>query len=54
MHPVLRKEHARVRKVVRDERKRPENESCDIRYNPQDRTVTRDGMIIDRYRPFLQ
>ena len=49
-HPVFRKEHSRLYKLVSDESKLPVNQGSSIIYNRKG-VITKDGMIIDRYQP---
>jgi uncharacterized protein YdcH (DUF465 family) len=51
MHPAWRREKERLWKMVRDERRKPENEGARIEYNAQQRSVTRNGLVIDRFHP---
>ena len=53
MHPLWRKEHDRLRKVVQKERAKPENEGVRIIYDTQQRVVLRDEQVIDRFHPFF-
>lgn len=53
-HPAFRKEHARLYKVVSDERKRPENIGTNIIYNRKDGIVIKENMVIDRFSPNFQ
>ena len=51
IHPVVRKEIGRLRKRVKDEKAKSENEAANIVYDAKNRTVTRNGIIIDRFTP---
>ncbi len=51
IHPALRKEYDRLRKVLRLERTKAENEGTNISYDSRRRVVTRDGLVIDRFNP---
>jgi hypothetical protein len=53
-HPVWRKEESRLRRVVKEERQKPANEGVNIEYKAKEKIVTRDGLTIDRFQPFLQ
>lgn len=53
-HPVWRKEHDRLRKVVKEEKGRPENQGTKIEYDHKLRVVTRDGLVIDSFKPVFQ
>ena len=53
LHPSIRKEQRRLRKVVKDERARPENQACNIVYDFKNGVVTKDDTIIDRYCPIF-
>ena len=50
-HPAIRKEFLRMRNVVKTESAKPENEGRTVEYDHKSRTVTIDGVIIDRYNP---
>lgn len=52
MHPAARKEHARLKKVMKDERQKPENAGTNIVYDHKRGVLTRDGLIIDSFKPF--
>ena len=47
-HPVFRKEHMRLRKVAYEERKKPENQGCNVVYKGKEGVVTKDGIVIDK------
>jgi hypothetical protein len=51
IHPMVRKELNRLRKVEQEEKRKPENQGKTIKYDYKERTVTRDGLVIDRFRP---
>lgn len=51
VHPMVRKEFARLRRVEKEEKQRPENEGRTVKYDPETRTVTVDGSVIDKFRP---
>ena len=48
-HPVFRKEHNRLRKVVYEEKKKAENQGCNIVYKAKEGIVTKDGVTIDKF-----
>ena len=48
-HPVFRREHNRLRNVAYDERKKPENQGCNIVYKAKEGVVTKDGVTIDKF-----
>ena len=50
-HPVFRKEFARIRKVEKEEREKPENQGLEVKYDRDARTLSVNGIIIDRYQP---
>ena len=55
IHPTLRYEANRLRIRERDEKANPENRNADIKYDRKERVLTKNGVIIDRFRPaFLQ
>ena len=51
IHPAVRKELVRLRKREKEERERPENQGTNIKFDPEQRVLLRDGVIIDRYAP---
>ena len=55
-HPTWRKEYDRLRKVVKDEKLRAENAGTEveIKYDASRRVVTRDGLVIDSFKPVFQ
>ena len=38
-------------KKVKEEKQKPGNTGVDIKYDWKNRVITRDGVIIDRFRP---
>ena len=50
-HPVVRKEIGRLRKKAKDEAGLAENTGTIVVYDPKNRIVTRDGVIIDCFTP---
>ena len=50
-HPAWRKEHNRLRKLVKEERQKPCNSGTTIVYDVKRKVVTRDGQVIDRFTP---
>ena len=53
-HPYFRKEHARLYKLVSDERKQPDNQGVTIVYDRKAGLVKRDDVVIDRFSPHFQ
>ena len=51
MHPAWRKEDGRLRKLVKDERKKTANAGRKIMYNAKEGVVTCDDIVIDRFCP---
>ena len=51
IHPVVRKEIGRLRKKAKDEKAKAENVGATIVFDAKNRTVTRNGVIIDRFTP---
>ena len=51
MHPHARKELGRIRKVVREEKAKPENQGRNVTYDSKSRCVLVDDIIVDRYNP---
>ena len=48
-HPAIRREYARLRTVEKIEKDKPQNQGIDISFNRDDRTLRRNGIIIDRF-----
>ena len=48
-HPVFRKEHNRLSKLAWEEKQKPTNQGCNIKYDRKKRIVTKDDIIIDRF-----
>jgi hypothetical protein len=53
VHPAIRREYDRLRKVEKQERDKPDNESRDVKYNHENRTITIDGIVVDTFNPHL-
>ena len=51
IHPAIRKELGRLRKRAYDEKNKPDNSDATIVYDPKNRVVTRNGIVIDRFYP---
>ena len=51
IHPTLRYEANRLRIRERNEKANPENRDADIQYDRKERVLTKNGVIIDRFRP---
>ena len=51
LHPATRKEWKRLRDVVAAEKAKPVNQGCAITLDYKSRQVTRDGVVIDKWRP---
>ena len=51
IHPAIRIELGRLRKRAYDEKEKPENVGATIAYDPKNRVVTRNGVVIDRFYP---
>ena len=51
MHPAWRKEHDRLFKLAREEKRKPENAGIEIRYDKKKRVLTRNGLVVDRFNP---
>ena len=49
IHPSVRREWKRLRDLVDTEKVKPVNQGCDIKLDPKTRTVTRNGVVIDRW-----
>ena len=56
IHPSVRKEWGRLRKMLKEEREKPTNQGANITLDYKSRVLLRNGMVIDRYSPtyFLQ
>jgi hypothetical protein len=50
VHPMVRKEFARLRKIEQKEKAKAENEGRSVTYDAESRTVLVDGIIIDKFR----
>ena len=48
-HPIFRKEHNRLKKVVWEEKQKPTNQGCNILYDIKKGVVTKDDIVIDRF-----
>ena len=51
LHPAIRKDWKRLRDVVAAEKAKPVNQGCTITLDYKTRQVTRDGIMIDKWRP---
>ena len=51
IHPAVRKELGRLRKVAKEENEKAANQGHKIEYDHKNRVVTRDGIVIDRFLP---
>ena len=51
IHPTVRKEIGRLRKRAKEEEEKSANTGTIIAYDPKNRVVTRDGVVIDRFSP---
>ena len=51
IHPAVRKELGRLRKVAKDENEKADNEGCTIVFDHKNRVVTKDNVVIDRFTP---
>jgi hypothetical protein len=51
MHPGERKEWSRIRKVIKEERARPDNHGRNVVFDYKNHNVLVDGLVVDRYRP---
>ena len=51
VHPMVRKEFARLRRVEKEEKDKPENQGRSVKYDAETRCVLIDGIIIDKFRP---
>ena len=50
-HPGVRKEMNRLREVEKKEKAKAENQGRNIRYDPKQRSVMVDDVVIDSYQP---
>ena len=48
-HPLVRKEWNRLRELVHKEKNSPTNQGCTIKLDYRNKTVTRDGVVIQRF-----
>lgn len=51
IHPGVRKEFTRLKKVERHEKEKPENQGRKVTYDANTRSVTVDGHVVDKFRP---
>ena len=51
VHPVVRKEIGRLKKLEREEKNKAENSNANIRYDHVRRVLLKDDVIIDRFTP---
>ena len=51
IHPVVRREIGRLKKLTKDEKNKSENVGVNITYDAKNRVVKREGVIIDRFTP---
>ena len=51
IHPVVRREVGRLKKLAKDENNKSENSGVNITYDAKNRVVKRDNVIIDRFTP---
>ena len=50
-HPTVRFEQNRLRKKEKEEKAKPDNHGCDIRYDHKRRVLLKDDVVIDRFCP---
>ena len=50
-HPAFRKEYDRIHKSVKTEQEKAENRGKVVVYDHENRVVTVDGIVVDRYNP---
>ena len=53
IHPMVRKELNRIRKVEKEEKGKPENQGHSVRYDHESRCVFVDDILIDRFKPMF-
>ena len=51
MHPSFRKEMGRLHQSFKNEKDKAENQGRDVQFDPQNRVVTVDDNIVDRFNP---
>lgn len=51
IHPSIRKEYDRLRRVERSEKAKPENAGKTVVYDRKERVIKCDGAIIDKFKP---
>ena len=51
IHPAVRQEIGRLKKRAKEESDKSENSESNIIYDPKNRVVKKDGIIIDRFTP---
>ena len=50
MHPGVRREFNRLRESEKTQREKPENHGRNVEYDRAARTISVDGVIVDRFR----
>ena len=50
-HPTVRAEESRLRKKLKEEKAKPGNTACDIKYDYKKRELLKDGIVIDKFCP---
>jgi hypothetical protein len=53
VHPAIRREYERLRKVEKEEREKPQNQGKTVKYEQETRQVTVNGLPIDSFHPQL-
>ena len=48
-HPAIRREYGRLRMVEKSEKEKPQNQGVNIVFHKDDRTLRRNGIVIDRF-----
>ena len=52
-HPLFRREYKRLNDTYKMEKGMPTNIGCNIIFHRKKKIITKDGIIIDSYKPFL-
>lgn len=51
MHPAVKRELDRLYKAFRQEKEKPDNTGKNVEFDRQNRTISCDGVVIDRFKP---
>ena len=51
MHAGVRREHGRIRQVLKAEQEKAENQGRNVSYDHASKTVLVDGIVVNRFQP---